>query len=778
MPFVRHAQYRSWRRLHRHLNLDLICLSSLVVVANLPYLSHLFVPIHDTAQGFMVFHYFYSHLFFTHELPKWTLYYFFGVAAGAGQMCHLTPPLYVCMWLGTWFGIEDALLLFKLGICLEQLIFLFGTYLLARHLYRSRLAVWLVCIGSLSSVVWYSQIWFNFRLYYMVPLGLYFLFRFFDRKAPQYLWYAATVFFFGLLGNLPYYGVLWLFIVLITVIGMSFEPRTGWRWILSLERATLAYGLVLILLLGSYLLLLRSGLSGMEIVVPDRDPATGENSLQTFLTYGGELHLQTLLQMLVYGWPVHTFWSGAQDNTAYVDLLPLFLAGYAVIRVRAVQFLVCAAIGILLMWLAAGGCFTMALYYVPVVSVYRHVALVFGLLRVFVLLCAGFGLEALLRSGRAREVIWAGLTVVIAADMISTGADGHALQWWGLDSPWSKAFCLRLAAYCTLPLLTYGVVVQRQESVNRSRICRPLLFSLVLAYSLDMSSFQVLVADSAPFWPREYAPLLTAANVNRPMFQLQRSDRPPSSRAEQALTLISALPQTVLVTSAYSFVQMDPWRSRLRRFAEPAGALKEVRNLLEQSPGNEHAARLLGVEFPKLRLVSEALFVENWEGILQRLARGDDIDSLVVLRAARDETGREGGPPPPGFRDAVAAQRATANELIVDAEVVGAPVAWLVFADRFSTDWRVFVNGTEERIWESYPGFKAVRLNEGKNVVHFTINKSLYAWTVDFMALMATLFFVWVAFLFLKEAVTPHRDRPSPLDRVPDSSVGSASGGS
>jgi len=61
----------------------------------------------------------------------------------------------------------------------------------------------------------------------------------------------------------------------------------------------------------------------------------------------------------------------------------------------------------------------------------------------------------------------------------------------------------------------------------------------------------------------------------------------------------------------------------------------------------------------------------------------------------------------------------TNNRVGLEAEVTRPGGAWLYYADSYHPGWRAFVNGKEVRIAEANLAFKAIRLEEGKNVVEF-----------------------------------------------------------
>jgi len=239
----------------------------LLVLVNLPYLSPSFVPIHDTVQVFQGFHYFYSHFYQTGELPRWCAQGTFGTPSVFWRLVFFTPASYACMVAGRLLGVEDALLLFKASVLLEQVVFLAGLYLLCRLLYAQRASIFLVCAGAVGGMVWYSQVWWNLRIYYLVPVVLYFLIQFFERGRPGYLWLAGIAFVVSLVGNLMYYAPLWGVVFLVFALVLTCKHWRAWASLKTPAAANLLPLFVLAGLFNAYVLVLLGSFEGVEILV-------------------------------------------------------------------------------------------------------------------------------------------------------------------------------------------------------------------------------------------------------------------------------------------------------------------------------------------------------------------------------------------------------------------------------------------------------------------------------------------------------------------------------
>ena len=130
-------------------NVPLLALLAVTILINIPFLSGRLLFVLDTLQKFTSFHFIYSHLFFHDELPRWIPLINYGVPSDL-QLFFMLPTDLAVMFVGWMLGIRDALFLFKVGMILAQMLFIYGFYLLCRRLFRSTLTVVLVCLARSS----------------------------------------------------------------------------------------------------------------------------------------------------------------------------------------------------------------------------------------------------------------------------------------------------------------------------------------------------------------------------------------------------------------------------------------------------------------------------------------------------------------------------------------------------------------------------------------------------------------------------------------------------
>ena len=131
---------------------------------------------------------------------------------------------------------------------------------------------------------------------------------------------------------------------------------------------------------------------GQEAVLlsPDREGPVGMVPFHTFIEYARQ-PLAGMIAALVKG----DVYQG--EMTLFVGVLPLAGAVYGLFRRRDAYFVAFVFVALVLFWFAAGEWLGALSYrFVPLMNRFRHVSHVFNILKVFVLILGGFGLDRLL----------------------------------------------------------------------------------------------------------------------------------------------------------------------------------------------------------------------------------------------------------------------------------------------------------------------------------------------------------------------------------------------
>ena len=360
----------------------------ITLLANLPVLSSRFVFVHDTLQRFAWFHYLYSHLFFFDEIPKWIPLICYGIPCD-WTLWVMHPTDLICMGLGWCLGVADALLLFKWATILVQFIYVYGFFLLCRQCFHSALTVFLICLAAILTNSWFFQYGFILGNVYLLPMVLYFLLRFLESKKPTHLWIAALLETYSFMG-IAYAVPLHLLILVIFLLPFFVTDRS--LFLVFLRRQTYVHPLFVFVVCFQVLIaLFVFGIfQGQAIIDPFRDPLTGVMSLTGFLQQKRE-PLAGLLILFARGDVPHS------DFALFVGVLPLAGLGYGLVRRKDACFVAAALVVLVLFWFSLGGWFsTFLFHYFPLMNKCRYLSHALNMVKIFVLLLGGLGIEQFL----------------------------------------------------------------------------------------------------------------------------------------------------------------------------------------------------------------------------------------------------------------------------------------------------------------------------------------------------------------------------------------------
>ena len=497
---------------------------------------------HDTFYNFANFEVFYSHFFLEGDLVRWYPYGTYGHPAALFQVISLSPLDYLFGLCGAILRVPDPLLLFKLATIAEHLVFVLSVYVLARHLFSARATALVLGVAACGTVVWHVQQWFELRFFYLLPLVLYFAITFLEQRSPTRLWLAGVTCVAWGLGNVPYFAPIWA-LVLLTVLAPSV---VAFRWrgsrVFTPTLATSLLFAVLCASAASYVYMSLSSFDFVAMLEDGRDLRSGIVDPGTFRTWGGNSDLITVVRSFLFAWPPHLPAGRGADNSVYLGLLPLVGFGLALTRERRRMFVGLTAAAFVLVWMSLGGLFAAALYHVPTMSAYRHVGLVYGLVKTLVLIAAGYGIERLweLRPRLPRNP-W--LWLAIAAFAIES--IGLALRLPArLEHPygtelWPVLFLVRLALYLGIGL----------ASTARGR---SLEAGLLAALLLDLGIYQWMSYQELQRLPVRDAALQQGVRVRGWEYQPQRRTPPSPAPPPQEEFYGPMLPDPSRRTSARS----------------------------------------------------------------------------------------------------------------------------------------------------------------------------------------------------------------------------------
>lgn len=722
------------------IDLDFLLLAMLLVVNHAPFVTPRVQPANDTVYVFQIFHYFYADFLTAGDLARWLPYGMYGVPATFDQVICLSPACYLVGLAGGLAGATDTLLLLKTAFLLEKFVFLAGLYLLTRCIYATRLARLLICGTAVLTLVWVYNLWWDWRIFYLLPLQLHLLVQFFRQERPVYLWLTGLAYLASLPGSLIYFAPVTLLILTAVAGVLTLDRPRAWWCLLTLSGANLLGLAACLVLAAVYGWMTVHSLDGIASLAHGRDLTTGRVPVEEFLNYGPRVNREVFTALLT-GWPAYA------DNTHYVGLLPLFCAAWGLFHVRTPVFWALLSAALLLTLLSLGGTTARLAYHFPLMDIFRHTGLLYGPVKVLLLLAGGCGLDALLQRllhpgphppAAAFPLARLPLLLLLAAvplDLWAAAAYRDLENHWGVQPLTAADVNLLLVAgrFLLYALLAAGLaVLGRTGRLARAPWRTGAAAAVALVLLADAGSFLGLTHLVTPRLSRRSAEE-ESVRAGPLAFREQRLDDPYDPAACAALHRYT-YPRPRLshpfYTMAYNFLQVDPPYPRFRtdQLSREALTLLQLRAAHPRQwpeddwlpPEDDWLLDALGVTGPKLRVTRDVRPVPP--AALHEAVRALPPSSrAVVLPLAEAEA------PVPSDMDTSPAGDCdvlhfSANALVVKARVTGGRDAWLYYADGWHRDWRCTVNGRSAAVLRANVGFKAVRLAPGASEVRFTFN--------------------------------------------------------
>jgi hypothetical protein len=713
-------------------------------------------------------------------------YYFLNNAIQSGELAQWIPYMSQGTVATVWYGVQGSLLqnallpvapllervdlltVFHVGMFVDGMILLAGTWLLARRFFQLP-AVVFIALSVMGSAVWLDQPYWNFRLYYALPLVLDLGHRFLDTGRWRWFFFSANLLALQAIGNLPYFIPVASLTVFVYFAGFAASHWTsvGER-IRSLRlngpaAAALAAGIASFAVVYACMVV---GTGDLVTYSAGRS-ADGSTTLAGFLTYGGETGLQQWLDLLLNVSP-------SLDLTLYggMLLLPLALVGLATTDRRRVHFVVLA---IVMLLFTLGTPVSIAAYQLwPGMRFFRHIALVSPLVKVLLVFVAGIGFERLIGSpDRSRMVraAAAGAAIVLLAGAwlaLDLAQSSTQLRYMdpdpALDRPDHMYDPLiverRLRASAALAIGAAAIVAAAAWTPRRMQATTMAVAVVFAAADVYYFKFDYLLLRSDVV-PRPARAVLRPSAMSFP----ERRDLElraallTSGRLRATLTFNQVMRDSLqgrpargtqywtnhvflFTDEAGSSFRMDSWlrpldqlmRMYWRAPLEAAGLPPGIDlGDLEFPIGRPGAGEIAGINADKIRFFGAA-YAADAPGDLVPLMTDPSFagNLLFVLPGGDDRRAAPWRAQQPLSADdsrrlAYEVIRFDANSLAVRAANPDASARWMTYADVWHPSWKATVNGKPVPVYRANIAYKAIPIEAGENLIELRFGSRLFA---------------------------------------------------
>lgn len=712
-------------------------LFSAVLFVNYPYLHDAYFPIHDTMEVFTFIHYFYSQWFLNNEIPQWFPYITYGLPANIHQFTQISPVYYFVMFLSAIFKIKNALFVFKLGVLIEQFIFIGGIYSLSNLLYKKESTRMLVSLILAFTIIWFNGINYNFRFYFLFPWVIQFIINGFNKQNNYYFFKAILFVLLGYIGITLYFIGFWIFLYFSFFIIYGLLSKSFKFSLCKFNKKSflMLLGIIfLIIFIGLYL----KNASNYLVMTTTQRQADGGISLQTFLTYDRHANISMILRELFFPLP-SKFSAVAFDNNLYVGLFPIFLLLWSFLSVRNKYFYSFVILGLLLILFSMGGRISTIVYYFPGMKYYRHIALIYGFVKILIVLCAGFGFENLIQSKKSKII---NRSILIFALIFLLFLSFPLLRNLLYETCKPNNFYLQLKSFFDFSNIIFiqdrkeyffisiffffflFILSKNMKLIQNSKKMILIIFFFVIC---DLLIYQLSIYKYIPHVNKEDFSKLYAVNVNNLDYQPRRSLDLNTKRHNDAYDLIMLNGPTAKYVTSYNFVQFDRCDPGFRVDFVNEGLIDFL-----SIPGMKSV--MTGCNFPKIRLVPNAIYYNDKIKAAIGIKFLDEFYNTVILTS--DDYEKEfvnifdiDRDIKNYFFTSIKIIKFKPNYVKIDVDIPVSKGMWLVYTDAYNPNWKVFIDAQESKLYKAYFAFKSVFVPNGQHIIEFQYSPSSIRWS-------------------------------------------------
>jgi len=712
------------------INYDFVILVIILLISNVIYWAPEFHPIHDTEYIFDNYYRIYNHFYFEGTVPLWNTFSQYGRDDVFNYLFFVMSPFgSFMMTVGKLLDIQNVLLLFKLSIFAELGTLLIGTYLLTKQLFCHRLSVFFVCVSVILSATWFTQLWFGLRIYYLFPLIVLLLIKFYTEEKAHWLWLSGFVGIAWANGSV-YFIALWIPICIgILLIFLVNKPHLIFS-LFERNRKNLFSLTLLIFITLAYSHAIFSSYSSIHITRRG-DNNSGLVSLEEFLTFADPGDREPVISTLITGFEP-AFSGEPQVLGIYVGLFPLLM--FIIIMFRGTIEVTKKPFFWALVWslfflvsLYLSGFFARIYFYFPTLPYYRHLTFTVGFIQFIMLLISGFGFEIFLNNKiKFKTYFFAIIAIILIADYayvthnlintLSNTTNGESLiDLLATHRPsqiWSVYFLLRLVFYIGATVI--GTIVMKINlPCNKKLYFRNVL--IIIAVVIDLTLYQIILLDLYPQAPPDLA-TTHLTNVNRVTYQVQRQSQPTQNR-QQVLSEIAFATNSGTSEGLYSIMQYETCETPLTIHLISSEFLPFQESISELDDSQRQ--QLLGCSLPKLRIVPNAQLVRRQAtGIIRVLLAGYDVEKNVIIQSI-DTSPQANNSPQEDVEINYQIDVTEYSEGHLVADITSEQAGWLIYADVYHDGWTAKINNQPVPIYEAYGFFKTIWLPAGTNHIMF-----------------------------------------------------------
>ena len=737
-------------------------------------------PIHDARYVYSCFYYSCSNFLEYGTLPLWMPNIQYGESFyGPNLIFSLAPHLSFAAIIGYLLHIDNVYVLYILGQSAAYIVFGSGIYQLSKFIYgHSTISVVIAVCGMLLPVP-YFQPWT--MIFIGMPYFMFFFMKFALYDSRFGICASLLALIAWAVNSVPYSPPFIVFVSLFFCLTLIFSYKISIRrLVLTAFNSFKNYWVLwFVFILTSVMLVAYAMTAFEEVTVVGRNTEAEAVSLHEFLTYAGNITFGTLLEYINPSYSFNNY-----DTVVYISYIAVAMILFTFFIKNNKHHILFFLTGYVIIMFSVGGLVSVLVYYViPGMNVYRHIGYGYTFASLMLLLVAGFGVRGLYKYIDDDSVCSA---KSIALVMLITFSifDNISLRPFLLESVVNAKIGIakniaKVVIYSFPVILTLVMIFSKRSRYAKKVLKYVFVPALLLLMVGDIAMYQ------ARLIPSYYNPLLS-----RELLDLRQNKKQPVTFVSQRNSLevphyfVDYPPDTPLVFNAsYNvftllfggdvgifnssvYERINTYSHFGFRFFSDLGIpflnAKDKYDSFDKS-----LLDILGHTRNKFYAVpiSDAIEFKTPEESFQyiRNNRATLNNKLVLRKAHFSKLSREKSDKYNTRNVDLGAEGMVLldfrpNEIALETNFNSD--MWVVYADAYSPNWNVSINGDPQEMYIAYEFFKAVYLPAGPNVVKLEYSNRIYSIISHSLFLLLgfiTLFFILYTFgaIFFTKLIPP-----------------------
>jgi len=719
---------------------------------------------HDTFHFMSLQYYFLNHTVIYGAIPQWIPFLTHGLIANGFYALQSGFLQNVLMTLGPVLKPFNFLDLFYLGMFVDELFLLTGTWLLAKRYFTSIYTVFFVCVSVIGSAIWVNQPWFNFRFYYAVPLILFFLHSFLDTGRWRYFFLGVNLIAVQTLGNLAYlipFTTAAVFMYFLFYFLLNQEMVLNQLTQIKTSRA----------LLIPALWIAASFLAAYAILAVGTDQVLYYGHLRNrdgTVTLENFLHMRPMLTRFGF-YEIFFGLVPYNDYTVYTGLVAAFMAVLALMTGWDSRKSVFIFFLTFILFFSYGTFVSVFFFKVwPMMKYFRHIELTMSFFKLFICFLAGFGFESLFinheRIHRKQIIIAVSCLVIslgfyfvmrnpsIAAKVLNSFKSEPEFIDFLFRKFQARGFWIMTAGTAFSFLLFFNLKKWRAIAISAV-----LLIHVLDLFSYKLQSFRdgSVKLNDAQYKIFEFTklPFIRSRNYSY-------ADREPIvGNVGEFFAGSNARYWTIFAflfkDDFSSLLQTDQWlipfdnliKAYLRQSiydleSPPVSGFNERDHKLIL-PDDTALKKIGALDEDKIQLFSRAFGDDSTDELASNLTNPDYAGDILFLSVTEKQRKsmhltKWNTDQSLSISDRLKLpyqiQQFNSNQLKIFAHIPENDSAWLYYSDVWHPFWKATVNGKPKKVFKANLAYKAVQLDTGKNEVHFYFGSKIVSFLHMFFA--------------------------------------------